>query len=179
MAHQRQLIREAVKKALVGKTAAGPRVYETRTTPWLQVQLPAVAVYTLDETVDQESRKTAPRELSRSLKLVVEAVVMRGENVDDALDAMSLEIEAALDADPTFGDLCADSLLSTTELAVGDSGARSVGLLTMTYQVSYQTQAPTVLPVLDDLKTVGTTTDLSGTTAAGNQAHDVIPIPVT
>ena len=179
MAHQRQLIREAAKAALVGKTAAGPRVYETRTTPWLRAQLPAIAVYTLDETVDPESRKTAPRELTRNLKLAVEAVVEQGTNVDDGLDAISLEIERALHADPTFGDVCADSVLSGTELAVGDAGSRPIGVATLTYAVTYRTWAPDAadLAPLDDFATAGITTDLSGTTAPGNQAQDVVAVP--
>jgi len=181
MAHQRQVIREAVKAALVGKTAAGPRVYETRTTPWLRVQLPAISVYTLEETVDPESRKTAPRELTRTIKLAVQAVVEQGINMDDALDAISLEIERAMHADPSFGDTCSDSVLAATEQLYEDGGNRPIGAAILTYSVIYFTDAPAAadLAPLDDFATAGITTDLSGTTDPDDQAQDVVAVPVT
>jgi hypothetical protein len=181
MAHQRQLIREAVRAQLLGKTAAAARVHETRMVPWRQVELPALSVYALSERIDADSQKTAPRELTRTLKLRVVGVVRFKDNIDDALDELALQVERALDADPNFGGTAFDSILSDVELGVDEESGKPLGVLEMTYTVTYHTDAPAAADVapLADFATAGITTDLSGTTAPGNQAQDVVAVPVT
>lgn len=180
MAHQRQLIREAITAQLRGKTAAEARVFETRMLPWRDLELPAVAVYALDETVDPDSKATAPRELTRQLRLQVLGVVKGAKDVDDRLDALSLELERAIDADPYFGDTVFDSILQSVELGIDEQGDRQVGFARMIYAVTYHTDAPAAVDnPLGDLKTVDVKTDLSGTTNAGNQTEDRITVPTT
>jgi hypothetical protein len=173
--HQRQAIREAVTARLKGRTAAGGRVYETQKVPWTRLELPAIAVYSLDETVDPASKSTAPRELTRTVPIAIEAVVRPGANVDDAMDAMSLEIERVVDRDPTFGDTASDSILATTEQRLSEEGDQTVGNVRLTYNVTYYTQAPDPADVeLDDLKTVDVRTSLGGAVAAADQAEDTV-----
>lgn len=187
MAHPRREIREAVRALLVGKTAAGSRVYETQMVPYRAVQLPAIAVFATSETVDPESQETAPRELKRTLRLVVAGFVKsagftaEGDNVDDAMDDLALEIEKAMHADPYFGGAAGDSILASVELDVDEEGGKMVGGVRLTYSVTYRTDAPAAadLPPLDDLTKVDVKTDLGGTTHAGNQAEDLIPVPIT
>ena len=179
--HDRQQIREAVKAALIGAhgdpvqyaTAAGARVYETRVVPFRRLELPAVAVYSLSETSDDE--ETAPRVLKRSLQLVVEAAVQQGDNVDDALDAISAQIETAMHRDPTFGGVASDSTLSSTRLDVYEEGERITGVAVMQYAVTYYTAAPAAADVtLDDLETVGIQTSLGGAQAEADRAVDSV-----
>ncbi|MFH0750669.1 MAG: hypothetical protein V2B17_02420, partial [Chloroflexota bacterium] len=109
--HQRAVLRNAVVAALkAASTSAEQRVFASRMTPYQRVGLPAVSVYTLSETSDDQ--QTAPRELKRAAQLVIEAVLEQTAEVDDALDAMALELERALHADPTFGGACSDSTLT-------------------------------------------------------------------
>lgn len=101
MAHQRKLIRKSVVALLVsGGTAAGARVKSTRVEPHKKSQLPAIAVYTLKEPVDPASKDTAPRELTRDLKLEVVGWVgvTDPDTVDDAMDDLAEQIEAAMEA---------------------------------------------------------------------------------
>lgn len=180
MAHQRQLIREAVRAQLLGKTAAADRVYETRTVPWRTVELPAISIYTLDETIDPDSRQTAPRELTRQLRLQVLGVVRVGANVDDQLDALAEEVERAIDADPNFAGTAFDSILQSVQLAVDIQGDRPVGELQMVYAVTYNTDAPKaadITPPLVDFGRAHITTDLGGTTHADDQAVDDVVVP--
>lgn len=180
MAHQRQLIREAVKAQLVGKTSAGARVYETRVVPWARMSLPVLAVYTLKESVDPTSRASAPRELARSAELVVEGVVEAGENVDDALDELALEVERALHADPTFAGTASDSILASTDLEVGEEGGKPVGFFRLTYTVTFYTYAPEAADVpLQDFATADVRHELGGNVHPDNQAHDVVAVPTT
>jgi hypothetical protein len=174
--HQRQLIREAAKAALVGKTGAGARVYETRVVPFKRLELPAIAVYTLEENVDPASRSTAPRELKRTVDLAIEAAVKQGENIDDALDAIALEIERALHADETLGGAASDSILSSTEIDVLEDGDRLVGVVTLVYSVTYYTDAPAAEDAaageLVDLARVDVRHNLGGSVDVNDEARD-------
>lgn len=168
--HPRQAIREAARTALVGAvtvddvttyaTAAGTRVYETRKVPHRGLQLPAIAVYTLQESVDPESASSSARYLTRRLQLMIEAFVAPGEsdNVDDAMDDICAEIEAALHADETLDGTCIDSLLASTEFEIGVDGNKEIGLAQLVYNVTYETQADDDSNAdYDDFETAGLT----------------------
>lgn len=177
MAHQRQLIREAAAAALVAaNTAAGSRVYETRQIPHRKLELPAIAVYTLQESVDADSASTAPRWLIRQVQLLIEAIVKPGANVDDTLDAICLEIERAMHADETLGGTCWKSILSSTELDYFEEGDKEIGLAKLIYSVTYETQAPDADDVeLDDLSTIAINYSLNGEQPdEDDQAQDLI-----
>lgn len=166
MAHQRKLIRQAVRTLLDGATAAGARVYATRVLSLRRQELPAISVYTLEESVEGDSVTHAPRELTRGMPLIIEAWVAPGDAaaVDDAMDDIAEEIETAMHADPYLTDTAAESVLDSTTLEVVQEGDRLMGLVALTYQVTYRTFAP-VAPVLDDLETVHATYNL------GNEVH--------
>lgn len=170
MAHPRQEIRHAVAAQLTGKTAAGGRVFRTRKVPYQGVELPALAVYTLEESVEDDG-DSAPRELQRSIQLAVEGVVEGTEDVDDALDALALEVETALHADDTFGGKASDSMLSSTELDVFEDGERTVGLVRLVYAVTYYSTAPEAV-ALPDFTTADIRHNLSNAVHPDNEARD-------
>jgi hypothetical protein len=156
--HQRTVIRAAFVAALKDTTRAEERVVSTRIWPWKEKDLPALAVYTLTESVDPASRTTAPRELERNVDVAIEGVVQLSDAVDDELDAFAVEIERAVDAilSATAPDqVLSDLLLQSTELAIATEGEQSVGLVRLVYDVRYYTRAPEADDVpLEDLKTV-------------------------
>lgn len=183
--HQRQTIREAVKAQLLGPasgedppvyvTSAGARVYETRMIPWREIELPAIAIYTLDETVDPDSKSTSPRRIYRTMQLEIVAAARASNNVDDDLDTLAMQIEAAMNYDETLGGSCGDSILSATEMAIESVGNKPIGMVRMVYSVSYEYQPQlTGTPVTDDLSTVATNYSLSGDQATADQAKDLI-----
>lgn len=180
--HPRTAIRQAVVALLQGPhaedlptpsyaTAAEGRVYPSRIDPFKRNELPAIAVYTISEKVSEDSIDTAPRELRRETELVIEGWVMPDDDtpVDDAMDDLALEIEAALHADPYFNDndedepetTASDSILRSTELQVVIEGERQMGRVTLKYAVTYLTLAP-VAPELDDFETVNARINLGG-----------------
>lgn len=173
MSHPRQLIRHAVAAQLTGATAAGTRVFKTRVLPYRR-ELPAVAVYTFTETVDVDV-DSSPRELKRTLDLVIEGAVQAtsAENPDDLLDALALEIETALHADPTFGNTAADAVLSATELEVVAEGEQLIGVVKLTYRVEYYAFADTFVPP-DDFNTANVRYNLSNEVHPDNEARDII-----
>lgn len=103
MAHQRKLIRQAVVALLAGaNTAAGARVMGFRTEAYRKGDLPAISVYSLHEDVDPDSALMQPIELTRKLQLEIAAWVLHsdsGVHVDDAMDNIAEQIEAAMASD--------------------------------------------------------------------------------
>lgn len=176
MPHQRTVIRDAVVTALLGQTAAGARVYNARHLPLRRRELPAVLVRSGSggESVDADSSTSAPRELIRRYDLEICPVVRADdEDVDATLDALALEIETVMHADPYFGPVAADSILVNTEQAeVELDGDRSVGGLVLTYQFTYQTMAPEAPTDMDDFLRVKATHDLGGEVHEDIDAED-------
>jgi hypothetical protein len=161
--HQRKIIRDAVQALLKGKTGAEDRVFKSRIVPFTRLQLPAITVYARSEPVDPDSARSAPRVLQRNLHLVIEVADELTEGIDDALDALCLEIEQVMDPDPTFGDTANDSILANTEIEISEDGKRPIGVAVMTYAVTYFTDAPDERDLVrDDLKTVDAKTELAG-----------------
>lgn len=165
MTHPRTLIRNAITAALTGSTSAGVNVYPTRKTDHLENELPVISVYALSE--DSEV-VIDPRELERDLRVMIECMVTGDSDVDLAMDNLAEEIEAAMDADYTFGLTCFDSWLAGTDMDSVEESGREVGILEMTYQTRYRSEA-FVAPTGDDA-----TTDYERSTVAidleGNQA---------
>lgn len=177
--HQRQIIREAVRDRLLGSnTVAEDRVFKSRVLPYGELELPAIAVYSRTEPVDPDSKNTAPRELTRNLQLVIEGVVKLSEDVDDALDALALEIERAVDRDPTFGGAASDAILSSTDVTIEEDGDQPTGVVILTYTITYYTQAPEAEDVpLDEFRTADIRHNLGGAVHPDNEARDRVTVP--
>lgn len=172
--HERRALREAVKAQLVaGATSAGARVTESRQPPNKIAELPALAVYTTTETVAEDSMLTAPRELTRTVLLVVIGWVRVTADVEDRLDDLALEVETAMDSDLNFGACAYDSVLLSTEVDFDISGDRPMGAVILTYSAVYKTDLRVPAPQ-DDLETVDTRYSLSGVQAPADQAHDFV-----
>lgn len=176
--HQRKQIRDAVAASLAAaNTGAGPRVSKTRIVPWSRTELPAIAVYTLSETVADGSKSTAGRELERVMQLEIIGAVKATEDVDDLLDALAVEIERAMHKDETFGGACGESVLATTEIAVEAAGDKPIGFISLVYDVTYYTGAPEAEDVQTDaLTTVDVHYNLSGVQEPADQAHDTVAL---
>lgn len=157
MAHPRKLIRHAVRDLLLEKTsgnhvtAADDRVTTTQILPFRRSELPAISIYTLDEETNvEQSSAIAPVELVRELELVIAGWVEAGSNVDDAMDDLALEIEAAMGSDPYLGGLTASAILLSTTMDPRGEGDSLIGLITLTYGVTYRSAIPE-LPVSDEM----------------------------
>jgi hypothetical protein len=182
MAHPRKLIRHATVAALTGATAAGARVQGTRVDPMRPGRLPAISVYTLRELVDEDSAVSTPLELVRDVKVEIAGWVAHSEAVpvDDAMDDLAEQIEAAMDANRNLGGTAADSFLESTELQVRAEDGKSdplVGIVTLTYSVTYRT-SPAAPDDLEDFLRVGAEHRIVGAVAA-NAANDRFTVQET
>lgn len=175
MSHERADIRDAVVTLLTGHTSAGARVFRSRTGPLREAEIPCICVFVDGEVVDQVFAQSAPRVLSRELTLAVEgwAKVASGGDLDAAMDTLATEIEAAMDADPYFGGAAFYSYLSGTDFAVKMDGAQPIGVVHLSYTVTYRT-TPRVPPVTDALDTVHTETSIDA--GAADPVVDVVDL---
>lgn len=177
MSHQRTVIRDAVCSALALATTvddvttyptdAGARVFKSRTGPLRAAELPAICVLSGDEQIDPTSRNTAPRELERNYRLRIQMFVRLTEDVEADLDALLLQVERVMHADPTFANTAprtGDSLLvGVSEPEMPDQGNRPLGAFEAIYEFSYHTLAPDPDDIgeLDNFNTFDAKTSLS------------------
>lgn len=136
--HLRQQIREAVVTAVTGLTTTAGRVHDSRV--YKLETLPALAVYALSEPVEYDTQQR-PRGQTRELELVVEGFAKATASLEDTLDTIAKEVEAALTADVTRGGLAKDTLLTLTETPPIEGGANKPhGVVRLTWLIEYRTR---------------------------------------
>lgn len=174
--HERQSIRQAIKAQLLGVTVAGTRVLETRMIPLPTAQLPAISIYTDSESVEPASKTTAPRELTRTVRVSIAAWVIAAADVDDAMDAIALEIETAMDSNLELAGTAYSSILTGTQADIETTGARPMGCVQLTFDVVYHTDLRVLIS--DATAANFNTADIRFNPVPGvnavNQAHDLI-----
>lgn len=95
MSHLRKVIRDQILALLTGLATTGTNVYAARVYPIERSGLPGLAVRTGTETIKPLSLR-APRTFERYLRVEVGIVVRSTDNLDDAIDAIVLEVETVL-----------------------------------------------------------------------------------
>lgn len=155
--HERAQIRDAVIAALKGTaptyaTAALARVGPSRLAPQRGALLPAINVYAIDEVTDGVNGNA----LRRTVTVAVDAWVntVKPEDLDNELDAICRQIEAALDADPSLGlDFVFRALqLDSTELGLKLETECPQGCAHLEYSVIYETDPRVAAPSDDFLR---------------------------
>ena len=138
MAHIRKTIRENVKTAITSLSTTGSNVYETRYFPLQTANLPALIVYTLDESIEDYTLGKNTRTQQRALNLIIEAHCRGTANIDDTLDTIAEEVEEAMVTDVTRGGNAKDTKLVSTEIEF-DTASQKTGLMRLTYLINYNT----------------------------------------
>lgn len=138
MAHVRQNIRSNIVTTLTGLTTTGSNVFETRLFSLGETKLPALCIYTKNETTEYATL-TTPRTQMRTLDVIVEAYVKGTANIDDTLDTISVEVEEALYTDLTRGGYAKDTQVTDFEADYAADGEQSVGMGRFTIAVTYAT----------------------------------------
>ena len=138
MAHNRKSIREHVVTTVTSLSTTGSNVYETRYFPLQTGNLPALIVYTLDETVEDYTLGQNTRTQFRALNLIIEAHCRGTANIDDTLDTIAEEVEEAMVTDISRGGNAKDTKLVSTEVDF-DTASQKTGLMRLTYLISYNT----------------------------------------
>ena len=183
MPHERQNLRAAIVAQLKGplnnRTSAGARVYANRMHPLRVADLPVVLVFIESETVGEVVR--GPRELKRIAAVKIEGWVMTppGIATDDALDAMALQIEAAMDLDIYHDKNAFTSVLANTEIGIKIDGEQSMGAVSLTYDVTYHSQLRNAVPTSMFATANARISQAPGSQAPLDQVNSTFPIPIT
>lgn len=147
MSHIRKQIRDAIVTALTGLTTTGSRIYKSRIYPLESGKLPGLCVFTKSEEISNETINP-PRTQMRTLDVMVESYVMANSNIDDSLDAISLEVEEAIYSNQTLGSLAKGIDIVSFEADYSGDGEKVVGVGRLTLSVYYTTKE-------NDLESVG------------------------
>ena len=142
MSHARQQIRQSAATAVTGLTTTGARVYQSRLHTLRDSNLPCLLVNSDDEEIETDLNL-----LTRRLELKIRAVAKATADLDDALDTMAAEVEAALAPGITAGGKKLFPMLTGIQVDMVDEIEKPAGVITLSYSVPYFTApgAPTVL----------------------------------
>ena len=138
MAHARQTIREQVGTTLTGLATTGSNVYQSRVYPLQESNLPALLIYTKEES-SEAIVMGSNRVIQRELTLAVEAYVKTNSNSDDTIDTIAEEVETAIGADSTLNNKAKDVFLVSTDINYVGEGENPVAVATLNFLVSYCT----------------------------------------
>ena len=138
MAHARQTIREQVGTTLTGLTTTGSNVFQSRVYPLQESNLPALLIYTKEES-SEAIVMGSNRVIERELTLAVEAYVKTNSNSDDTIDTIAEEVETAIGADSTLNNKAKDVFLVSTDINYVGEGENPVAVATLNFLISYCT----------------------------------------
>lgn len=136
MAHKRKQIRDRVETVLTGLTTTGTNVFASRVYPLKASQLPGLLIY----TVEEESEPGGSGAIDRNLTLAVEGHVKAvGGAIDDTIDLVAEEVEAAIDADRSLNGLVVYCHIASTEIEFDAESEKPVGIIIMKFMINYRT----------------------------------------
>lgn len=138
MSHVRQQIRDRVATVVTGLPTTGANVYKTRRYALDDSKLPAICVYTMDESSTLIT--IGSRTLRRVINVAID-IVIKGSSttVSDTIDTICVSAEEAMAADFTLNGLAKSSVLTSTEIDVNVEGEKSIGSARLVYTVEYVT----------------------------------------
>lgn len=144
MAHVRKQIRDALATAVTGLATTGANVYTSRVYPISSASLPALLVYTKDESSEYETI-TKPRTVLRTLSAVIDIYVQGNTTYDDTIDTIAAEVETAL-TDVTLSGLAKDLMITGFSTEFSGDPDQPVGTATLSIDIEYVTieQSPEV-----------------------------------
>lgn len=139
MSHVRQQLRDRVVTELTPITAFGGRVYSTRQYNVQKTKLPFLNVFDGGEDSEPSGMHVGGiRALERVININTRLFVKATEDVDDAADALAVEVEKLL-GPSTLNNLAFDIALASTAMDFDSNSESPVGILTLTWRVVYRT----------------------------------------
>lgn len=130
MTHSRKTLRDAAKTALTGSVTGAKDVRGIRGYDYSPDQLPVVEVSTPDMT---DVRLSDDGDIERTYSLEVRIIATQHEDVEDAMDAMAEDVEAAIYG--LGGDWQDAISLASAAFETGDPGQKIPATLTTVFTV--------------------------------------------
>jgi hypothetical protein len=118
----------------------GVAVYGGQVYP--QTVLPSLVVQTPEEVVQEDAHTMGwPDRTTRTLPLEIACRAQATADLDDVLDTLAADVEAAMAGDVRLGGLCKSIVYSGATLELSAEVEPPVGLLRMAYEVQYRVSA--------------------------------------
>ena len=138
MTHARQDIREQIAEQLRTEFA---NVFTSRAKVLFDQDMPAVLVYTTNETIQKERWDfDGFGNLFRDLEISIEAVDIGKDDLDNKLDAMAETIERLFDGWEMPNRKNAVLKFKSTEMDMNIVGNNIYGAIKLTFTLTYQTE---------------------------------------
>lgn len=174
--HERAATRAAVVAQLMaGVPSVGSRVFKSRHDPLRTWQLPAITVYSEKDDNDPDASDSVDAVFIHTMTVVGWVAAM--ENLDDALDALALEIETAMASDKYLNGTASMSVLTGTVYGEQITGERPMGAVALSFDVTYRVPDRGAVTPTDAFEKAGVTTDLEGAQAPADRLTSVVTIP--
>jgi hypothetical protein len=136
--HPRKALRAAAVEIIRSAgTDAAHRVYNSRDFTLNTNSTPAIVVYTLGERIDSDQQHEGGLR-RRVMDMRVECY-HTGDDGADAVDEMAWQVETALRAAPTLGNLALTTRLINTDMAFAAQGEFALHAAVMHWEVTYYT----------------------------------------
>lgn len=135
MAHARKQIRDALKAAVTGLAATGSNVHWSRSKPWTDSELPGLGLQVVTDGLVQNIDDAEIRELSISATAILKTST---DPVDDQLDEICAQVQAAIMGDSALGALATDIIHQQTAPDLDSETEKPVGSATMQWAIQYQ-----------------------------------------
>ncbi|RLC36256.1 hypothetical protein DRH27_05490 [Candidatus Falkowbacteria bacterium] len=150
VAHARETIRKAVKTAVTSLTTTGANVATGVVSVYDPDDLPALSIMVARDAEEALEFETMGGLVVRNLTVIIEGRALQDSDTDgateDTLDDISVEVETAMMTNATLLGKVYDLQLETTEIELDGSGETPIGIVRMTWAISYRatSTAPTV-----------------------------------
>lgn len=136
--HARQHIRDTVAATVTGLATTADRVKVSRLYALQPPTLPELLIYTTTEVVERVITIGQPRRINRQLELIIEGRA-QGAGMQDTLDTIAEEVEAAMSVDPSLGINAVDTQLQQTDYQLDGDGKTAQGSVMLRYRIDYVT----------------------------------------
>ncbi len=137
MSHARQQIRMAFAAALTGLPTTGVRVYTAHPYPLAENERPGLVVATPSDSVAPDGDLNGSK-LDRILSVLIIGYA-DGASVENTLDTIAAEVEAAIAASGSIGAVSKRRLPTDTQIVVDGNGKQRAGEVRILFEVAYRT----------------------------------------
>jgi hypothetical protein len=181
MTHPRTIIRNRIQEILVAANVAGGNVRSDGliVETLIEKDLPVVGIWIPSDNVDAED--PGPRRRTNTVQVFLQCVVVPGDDVQDKVDALEMDIMAVLDrnryldGDPR--EYTNDSRKVGSSIALMAMGDRVTGFLELEYTMEYLDHAPAFETATTPFQKLEGTYNPNGTTDPGDQPSDLQTFP--
>lgn len=135
MPHGREQLRHAAKALLTGLPTTGARVFAGRVEPLGTDECPGLNVRVSQETPRDDLMTLLDEDAPREVQILVEGYINAGG--EDALDQIAIEVEQALEGDPTIGGLVEQLAYQGTTLRRVPEGEYDHAVVALLYSATY------------------------------------------